>query len=231
MGADFYPASMDARAAWHPIFAAQIQPLAAKYGITAGQVTQIVEDSIWMVYTVQLRHEFNSHSQQLTAFFNAIAGNDDSLEPPAALNFTDLNTAPPPQPPPGIEKRTREYARQIKGDLDYSVADGELLGIAASEQTPANPALLTAEFTVRTLANFELEVTFRKHGMTAVKLQFRYKGGNWQSAGFLVTSPGTIAIAPSEPFTAEQVELRAILIEQNEEVGSYSDPKPAFIAP
>ena len=168
--------------------------------------------------------------QQLTKYFNAIAGNDPTLHPPAVINFS-LPTPAPQEMPPGIEARTRDIARAIKGHLLYSEADGELLGIVSPKKGDENLDAMTPEFAIKTLANFEVQVNFRKLGMDALKFQFRHKGGDWHAAGFLVTSPGILAIVPSTPGQAEQIEMRAVYVRKNAEVGNYSDAKPAFIAP
>jgi len=68
--ADFYPQSMDARAAWHANFIVQLLALASKYGITAGVTDQAGLDNDWMQYWVQARHDFDAISQQLTKYFN-----------------------------------------------------------------------------------------------------------------------------------------------------------------
>jgi hypothetical protein len=225
--ASWYPKNIDALAAWYANFAAQLPALATKYGIAAATLTDVATDNAWIQYWVQARHDADNLKQQLTAYFNIIAGNDLAAEIPAPIDFVLPGTAPA-EAKPGIEAKTRAIARQIKGDQDYSEADGELLGIVSSETGEAPESVV--DFALKTLANFELQATFRKFGMDALKLQYRYKGGNWQGAGFLVSSPGTFAIAPQEPNTAEEVEIRAIYIQKNAEVGEYSDAKSAFIA-
>lgn len=67
--------------------------------------------------------------------------------------------------------------------------------------------------------------------MDALKFQFKYKDGDWKSAGFLLTSPGTLAVPPTVSRVGEQIEMRAVYMLKNDEVGNYSDAKPAFIAP
>ncbi len=227
--ADWYPQSMDARATWHANWNAQLPALAAKYGVS-GVIGEVTKDNDWMQYWVQARHDADNLKQQLTKYFNDIAGNDETLEPPAVINFV-LSGSPPPEVAPGIEKRTRDIARDIRGSMAYAAADGELLGIVGTQETSENFAEMSPEFTLATLANFELEVTFRKLGMDALRFEFRYKGGNWMQAGFLVTSPGTFAVAPSQAGVAEQIEVRAFFIQKNNVVGNPSDVKTAFIAP
>lgn len=229
--ADFYPQNMDALAAWHDNFVNQLGPLATKYNIPAATVTQAEDDNDWMTYWVDLRHAADTFKQQLTKYFNDIKGNDPTLMPPATPVPPGVLGAPADPPPPGIEFRTREIANQIKGHIAYAAADGEALGIVGPESGPEPEGTLKPDIALRTLANFELEATFSKKGNDALKLQFRHAGGDWKSAGFLVASPGTFAIAPSVAGTAEQIEIRAIYILKNNEVGNYSDAKSAFIAP
>ena len=139
-----------------------------------------------------------------------------------------------PEVPPGVEFCLREIVRQIKGSMDYAVADGELLGIVA--QRDLSSPLVTGEdvsleFTPVTLAEFFLQATFRKLSNDAVKFQYRRKRAAWIDAGVLITTPGSFHVPPIVPGTAEQIEVRAIYLLGNQEVGVYSDAKPAFIAP
>ncbi|MEQ1605899.1 MAG: hypothetical protein ABL999_13630 [Pyrinomonadaceae bacterium] len=231
--ADFYPTGMDARAAWHENFAAQLPALAAKYNILAAVLAEIAADNAWMQYWVAARHEANALRQQLTTYFNTIAGSDDKAPAPAAISWS-LPAGPPAEVPPGIETRVREIARQVKGSIVYAKADGELLGIVPSETTeiPLAPGTPVApEFTLVTLAAFELQATFRKMGNSGLYFEYRHKGGNWMPAGTLINSPGTFAVAAATPGVAEQIEIRAIYLLGNEQVGIFSAAFPAFIAP
>lgn len=228
--ADYYPAGADSRAAWHANWAAQIVALAAKYNIGAATLAQTAADNAWIQYWAQARHDADQIKQQLTKYFNDVSGNDPSLDPPAPIDFSLKGTAPA-EVPPGIEFRTREIARQIKGTVAYSQADGELLGIVSPTVTPNDLSGLTPEFTLRTLANFELEAAFKKNGTDALKFEIRHKGGNWAMGAFLLTSPGTFAVVPAAAGVAEQIEVRAIYLQKNNPIGNFSDAKPAFIAP
>lgn len=227
--ADFYPASMDARAAWHQNFADNITLLQVKYNLTAAQVAQIQEDNDWIQFWVQARHTLDAQSQQLSKYFNDIAGSDPTIDPPAVINI--VISGGPDEPPPGIEFRTREIARHIKGHSAYSEADGEMIGIVSPDSEPLNLGEMTAAFTVKSMPNFGVEAKFKKNGADAMRFEFRRKGGQWMHAGYLVASPGTITIAPAEAGTAEQIELRGIMVQKNQDVGGFSDFVPAFIAP
>jgi hypothetical protein len=227
--ADFYPKGMDARAAWHQNFADNITLLQLKYNLTAAQVAQAAADNTWMQFWVAMRHTLEARNQQVTKYFNDIAGNDPTLDPPAIIDFVVADG--PTEVPPGIEFRTRELARHIKGHSAYAEADGEMLGIVSAESEPANLGEMTAAFTVKSMPNFGVEAKFKKNGADAMRFEFRRKGGQWMHAGYLIASPGTITIAPTEAGTAEQIEMRGIMVQKNQDVGGFSDHVPAFIAP
>lgn len=226
---DWYPASMDAIAAWWLNFMARRGDFEVKYPILNTMKSALEADNTWMQHWVAARHAADNLSQQLTRYFNTIAGSDASLDPPSPIVWT-LPGAVPAEVPPGIEKRIRDVRREVVGSTDYAKADGEAMGFEAPVPAPDDPSTLTPDFTLKTLANFELGVTFRKLGMDALKFQFRHPGGQWLPAGFLITSPGSFAVTPSTPGQAEQIEVRAIYMQKNNETGNYSDAKPAFIA-
>lgn len=233
MATDFYPQGLDARAAWHINFAKEIIGLAAKYNISPAVLLEIAADAAWIEYWAQARNQADAQRQQLTQYINTISGKDEQAPAPAPIDW-ELSVPVPPEVPPGMEFRVREIARQIKGSMVYAVADGELLGIVSSGGTasPLSPGQNVApDYTLVTLADFALQATFKKLGNNAVKFQYRRKGGNWADAGVLITSPGSFHVAPLVPGVAEQIEVRAIYLLGNVEVGVFSDAKPAFIAP
>ncbi len=125
--ADYYPFSMDGRAAWHSIYAANLPGLAAKYNITPAQLAAVAADNAWMQFWVTRRAAAAAYASQLSAYFNSVSGPDNSLDPPATPVFAEVD--PPAEVPPGIEFRVREIARHIKGHSSYAEADGALLGI------------------------------------------------------------------------------------------------------
>jgi hypothetical protein len=225
----WYPRGMNERAAWHANWNIQLAAVAPKYNIVPATLAQQTADNDWIQYWVQARHTADALSQQLTKYFNRIATGSENEEPPEVIKF-ELPSGVPAEVPPGIRARVQEIANHIKGHMAYSEADGELLGIVADEDGEPAIELLIAEFTLRTLANFSLEATFSKKGMDAMRYEARHKGGNWQLAAILTNSPGTFAVEPTTPGTAEQIEVRAVLLQKNQPVGNYSTIHVALIA-
>ncbi|HMS43833.1 MAG TPA: hypothetical protein PKE69_26620, partial [Pyrinomonadaceae bacterium] len=75
----------------------------------------------------------------------------------------------------GVRFRTREIAKFIKGNPNYSKADGELLGIVTSLAQPPNFGQIIADFKVRIMPDFDLEIFYNKQGTDGIRLEFRYK--------------------------------------------------------
>ena len=230
---DYYPRKREELPEWYQNFEDQLNALAAKYGITPGQLAEIIADSAWFQYWVAAMFAIEQQVDALTGkdgYFETILAAAEGTPPPSAPVIA-LPAGAPAQVPPGARDRVREIARFIKGNPVYVVSDGELLGIVSAKETPSAPSLLTADFSPRTLAGFAVEVTFSRQGMTAMRFEFRHKGGNWIFINVLPSSPGTLVITPETPGVAEQIELRSILMDKNDPVGNYSDTKNAFIAP
>jgi hypothetical protein len=228
---DYYPQNREARAAWHANFAANIGDFKTKYGIPTAIIDAIIADNLWIQFWVTYRNSFDASSQQLTKYFNSIAGSNDSLEAPLAFDIAGPDT-PPAEVPPGIEKRIRDLASFIKGNKAvYSEADGEKLGIVAPEETKEVLDNIYPVFELTTQAEFKLRADFRKRNLDGIRFEYRYIGDTWKAAGVLLVSGGKFTVPPSEPGVAQQVEIRGIYLKGNDDIHNFSPAMTAFIAP
>jgi hypothetical protein len=230
---DWYPGKKEELPEWYQNFIAQLLLLQAKYGITNDQRVVIQADNDWIQYWVAAMHEIDEQVDALVGedgYFNVILKKPVGTPAPSPVVIA-LPGGIPAEVPPGARARARDIANFIKGNPVYIVTDGELLGIVTTGGEARDPAGLTADFSVKTLAAFAIEVTFKKQGMDAMRFEMRHKGGEWTFVTVLTSSPGSFTITPATPGTAEQIELRSILMEKNVPVGNYSDIKPALIAP
>lgn len=226
---DYYPASMDGKVPWHLNLKAHIDDFVSKYSLDPAVVQQLKDDADWIAAWVPIRHGQDTLKQQVTKYFNTIAGKDEDAEVPADPNIAKISI--PTAVKPGIEKRVRDFGRDLKNRANYAPADGEVLGFELPEKELESVDTLTAEFTIETQAEFKLKASFKKKGMDGMRFEYRRKGGAWNPAGVLITSPGSFTVPPETPGEAEQVEIRAVYIKANENTGNFSDAKSAFIAP
>lgn len=231
MAKDFIPKNWLAFADWLDNFYNQLlASLAEKYGVT-GKMAQLEKDKLWTRYWVGAKLTAKSQEEQLTKFVEDIA-NGALGSPPPTDPVWALPTDLPGNVPPGIKARIREIAATIKAQKSiYTTADGELLGIIPPDEADRDPADFTPDLKLRSLANFALEANCRLFGLDALRIEFRYKGGDWQYAATLTSNPGVFNIHPQVAGQAEQIEIRAIYIEKNEHYGNFSPTYTAIIQP
>lgn len=231
MTKDFIPNTWSAFAEWMDNFAAQLPGLAAKYGVLPAKVTAVGVDNGWVQYWVQAKFNAKLQEKQLTDFIeNVVNGSLGKPIPNAPV--WELPPDPPAAVQTGIKKRVREIAASIKAQKSiYTEADGELLGIIAPDEAGLSPDDAAPQLKLRPIANYALEIEFRKFGMDALRVETKQKGGDWKLAAILTTSPATVSVIPLAPGDAEQIEARGVFLEKNEIYGNYSPTYNAVIQP
>ncbi len=222
---DWYPTRIESLPEWYQNFVTQLQALATKYAIAVEQITAIQTDNAWIQYWVPALTTVDAQIEHLNNYFRTVLTLTEDVPAPKVPTLA-LPTPTPAALPVGVRTRARDIANFIKGNPLYSTADGELLGIVSINSEPPPLSEITAEFKLRTLANFGLEASFVKNGMDAIQ-----QGGAWTLAAILTSSPGVFSIDPQVAGQPEQIELRGIMLKKNEPVGNFSDTKNAFIAP
>ncbi len=231
MGKDFIPKNWSAFADWSDNYNTQLQVLAAKYGVSAAKLTQNGKDNDWVKYWVQAKFNGKQQEKQLGDYVDDMA-NGELNDPQPAEPTWALPADPPPAVPPGVKKRYREIAAFIKAQKSiYTEADGQLLGIIPPDEAGLSPDTAQPELKLRTLPNYGIETDFRKYGLAALRVEARKKGGDWELAATLTSSPGMFNIIPTNAGEAEQVEIRAIFQEKNQNFGVYSPIYTVVIQP
>lgn len=224
---DFLPRNWQAFAVWMASFIAGMTTLGAKYGL-AGELPQLVRENDWVQYWIQAKFTARQQESQLSDFVETIVNGEQGAAQP-----TDPEWKLPDNTPPiiatGLKKRLRSLVRQIKASPLYTRSDGELLGIISPEEAGVSPDGTTPEIKLRSLANFAVEIEFRKYGFDALRVEYRHKGGNWVLAAILTSSPGVFNIVPTAAGEAEEIEIRCVFLVKNQPFGNYSPTYSAVI--
>jgi hypothetical protein len=227
---DFLPRNWEEFNVWMQNWNRQLPSVAAKYNIPADVLAQTAADAAWVKYWAQVKYSVKTQQKQLNDFLDAVVKGEINSAAPSEPTFT-MPPAKPAPVPNGIRQRIRKIARQIKGSRNYSEADGELLDILIKEMERTSLSELAPAFKIRTRDGYELEISFRKQGMDALRLEIRHKGGAWTLAMILTSSPGAFTVTPTTGGDAEQIEIRAVFLKKNNPTGNYSGIKTAVIAP
>lgn len=226
---DFLANSWSAFADWFNNFKAQLDILASKYGLTA-ELNSVERDNLWVQYWVQAKVAAKAQDKQPTDFIDAIANGEIGSPQPGTPTWA-LPAGEPANVLPGIKKRIRSLARQIKANPIYTQADGELLGIISPEEGERIAENTAPALKCRPMSNFAVEIEFRKYGFDALRVEIKHKGGAWQLASILTTSPGVFNAIPTSPGDAEQIEIRGIFLVKNQPFGIYSPIYMTVIQP
>lgn len=228
---DFIPQNSSAFAVWFANFIVQLQALATKYGVDAAKVAQLMSDNLWVQYWVEARASAKQQERQIGNFYTEIVRGELGSPAPTQPVWA-LPGSAPHDVPTGICKRIRETANVIKSQKSiYTRADGELLGIVTPEEAGLVETDFAPDVKFKAQPDYRLEADFRKFGLDAVRFEFRYKGGEWQFAGFLTKTPGVLTIPPRTAGAAEQVELRAVFWDENKSFGNWSPIYTMTVAP
>jgi hypothetical protein len=139
--------------------------------------------------------------------------------------------APPVDLLVGIIKLTRKDIAKMKLASGYSPEIGEDIGFIKQKAAPASPDTFVPTLELLALIAYHIQVTFKRRGMSGLRIEFRRKGGEWQRAETAFASPFTFAISPATLGDAEQIEIRAIYMKGNETFGQYSPSYTISIAP
>jgi hypothetical protein len=235
--ADYYPAAMEAKAAWHVNFATHIGVFSAKYNLTPAQLTSIAADRAWMEFWVAQRYAVSTFTSQLTAYFNTISGPDNSLDPPTTPEFTLDGLDAPDAVPPGIEFRVREIARHIKGHSSYSEADGALLQIVGESGGGLGiGGVPTPEIqTFAANSGYEFSIVVSKRG-SADSWQVWATLAGENKYNLIATATGKSANVIYTPLDQDnpqpvQLNVRVQLRRNNQDYGDTSLMAPATVSP
>ena len=223
--ADWYAKSMDGLLTWWANFINRKAEFESKYPILASQATELNRAGNWIAYWVPQRNSFSDGSQQFTAYFTTIAGNDPTLEPPKQFDWA-LSGTPPAEVPPGIEKYIRDIRREVVGLTNYAKADGEALGFESTSSDALNPLTLKPTlqaFGAASNHHFSLVVSGRE-GVTMWDVYILRKDGEWTKVETCSGKSADISVSLTEPGSAEQIQVRVQLRKNNADIGEVSDP-------
>ena len=222
---DWYARTLNGLAAWWANFIARRAEFEVKYPILATKETELNRAGNWIAFWVAQRNSFTDASQQFTAYFNTIAGNDPNAEPPTSFDWA-LSGVAPAEVPPGIEAFIRDIRREVVGLTNYAKADGEALGFESTPkgEVPEMEVKPTVQaFSAASNNHFSAVVSGRE-GVNMWDVYILRSGGVWTKVETCSGKSADITVALTEPGKAEQIQVRVQLRKNNADFGQPSDP-------
>jgi hypothetical protein len=220
----FFPNSLEGRIIWLLNFIEKLPSYATKYGITTAQLAAVAADKNWLNYWADQQNLNKTYTQALTAFRNEVAfgrlptGSTASLAPAPPTPGT-----PPPAVAPGVFPRCLAIANAIKVHINYTVADGEALGLEGPEMVKPNlnlarPALKVAK-TGETVA---IKWGKQKLPVQALEIHVKRRAADYTFLATDTNTPTFIDTFP-HPNIAEEWTYKGIYIKDGVRVGLWSE--------
>lgn len=238
----FLPRSKDERRTWLSNFVSKLQgatnAYVAKYNIPAATVTALTQGRQWVEWTFANVATLRTTNQSLTEFQDQVmmgkGGASGDLALPTAPSYTDMpggNTTPI-TPVADIVGQAAALGRQIKQKTNYSVADGEDLGLEGPGAPDLPPVETTApDLTKSRLASGgQVEVVWSKGPFDAIRIEVdrsSNSGGSTPTGYSLLaidTEPNYIDTVQPAPGTVAIYKYRAIYILSDAPYGQWSQP-------
>jgi hypothetical protein len=191
----------------------------AKYGISPSQETDMTNSAAYLDYWLQCQAAAQQYEQALTEFIdNMMNGTTSGVHTMPVLTLPAAPAAPITVPQPGFMLRVKENVQVIKNSPNYTVEDGQALGIEGPEQNVEEDALQPV-LTVDVVGN-NVVVKSPKQGTQGTEIWVD-RGTGYQLAGFC---SGTKYTDPTPiPATATALKYKGRFHLHGEAVGQFSN--------
>jgi hypothetical protein len=231
---DFIPQNPSAFVVWFTKFILHLQSLSPKYALCSEKIDALLKDHEWVHYWAWVRSDAKEQEVHLNRFFTSMV-NDEKGENGHSMPIHEVSEALayiPDNVMPVIKERIRELVECIKSQVHvYTKEDGSLLGILTPQEAGWLEEDYEPDVKFKQLADYCLEVDFRKFGLDAIRFEYRYIWGEWNFGGFLTKSPDVLKIPPRVVGSPEQIEIRAVFWVDNRNFGNWSPVYRMVVVP
>ncbi len=227
----WFPLSAQERAAWFQNFASQFQAVAIGLGFLPAVVSAVAADNDDMQFCASSAVEIAAYSDACRQYRITLTDGDIGDPTPGFPVNPSLN--PPAQVATGIFERLDSLVKQIRTKPTYTSEIGALLGIIPSPAPnipveDLKPVIKAGPS--NSLFRFDLNVT--RMGMSGFNVEIQRAGTTaWEHVGFWDKNPAVVKITPTIPNQPERILVRAMLFNNNENVGIPSDPTYVTVNP
>jgi len=225
----FMPRTDDTKQSWLQNFASKLPSYATKYGITTDEVTDMQIGSAYFSYWLNYQNQFDEYNRKVTGFKNELRdglqnGGSGSLPPVAP----DVPGAPD-SVPQGLFKRAAALANRIKGNINYTVTDGNDLGLEGAQIDEPDETVKPA-IRVRMASGGHPEIVWKKSNVDALEIRVDRGNGQWQFLAIdSVPNYVDTFLLPAQN-TSATWKYMCIYRRKDEQVGQWSDVVSVTVA-
>jgi hypothetical protein len=206
---------------WLQNFAAKLTSYQTKYTLAAADITDMQNGSVYFNYWLNYRNQYEVYFRKLTEYKNEIRDGVAAGASPSVAPVVPAMAAAPTAVAPGIFARASSLGSIIKMKPNYTVADGNDLGIEGAEDS-TNPQTMQPSISLRLVSGGHPEVVWQKHGMDGVEIWSDHGTGTFTMLA-VDTVPNYTDTTALPAGTAQLWKYKAIYRLTDEQVGLWSD--------
>jgi hypothetical protein len=213
------PRSESVLTSWFQNIIDKLATYQTKYGLTAPELAGHLADAEFGIFCIDRAALMKAEQQEWTAFKNEELYGELGGPTPT---LPDVPAMPDVFPrPPGIMRRFADLANRIKNHPAYDPSDGEDLQIVGPLIDP--PADPKPPLAGTALGGYQVRLEFKKSRWSGVRIEAKDENGNWQFLAIDLNSPYIDTRLPAVIGPPVKREYRAIYLDGDTPVGSYSD--------
>ncbi len=218
----FVPRTIGGQNSWFQNFSNKLPTYAAKYSVTPAEMADVAAGAAAVDYWLKYEHIIDQFARKTTGFraelMHGVAAGAQANTQPA---FPAPGVAPTAVSPDVIGRATA-VALHIKGHKDYTLSDGQDMGLEGAEMQQM-PAEATAAITVKPGDGGRVHIDWKKGSMDALEI---HKSSDGQVWSFLAIDTKPDYIDTSAMPAAGQSAIwyyKAIYRKNDEQAGQWSD--------
>ena len=203
-------------------FASKLPQYAAKYGISAAEVTDMQQCSAHFTYWLNYKNQLEELNRKLTSYKNEIRdGILPGATPSTVPTLPNLGAVPTPVAP-GVFDRTVSIAKRILNHINYTVADGRDLGIENVTPKPqVDISAVKPVIKARLVDNGDVEIAWTKKHMDAIEI-YVDRGEGFDFLAY-DAHPNYTDANTLEPGVTAVWKYKAVYLKHDRQVGVMSD--------
>ena len=218
---NWFPQSLQERAAWYAAFNANFSALAVSLGFTVADSNAVDADNDVMQFLANAATIIENYMDAAREYRNTITEGD--IGDPTPIFPAGIAPLPPVTVPTGLYERLDLLVKRIRVAPGYTNEIGASLGILPSGSNIPNPADAPPKITASVDPGNVVEIKFVKGTSDGIYIETNVDDGGWTFAGTPNKSPALLNIPANTGGTPRNVMIRARYLVGNNPVGDWSD--------
>ncbi len=221
---NYVPSDEAGKELWLKNFSAKLTKYAAKYGIVANEVTDMVQSSAYITYINDYHQQFKEYLKEVTEYKKEVYGGNKMNNIPSVVPQPPVFNQVPAVVPAAVFDRAISIGNRILAHTKYTTADGTDLGIevAPKAERIVDTKNAKPEISLQLIDGGRPEIIWKRNGLDALEIWVDRSDGK----GFVFCEIDLKPNFTDEHMLPTQPELwryKAIYRVDNKQVGKWSD--------